>query len=171
MEVKHLNILENIKAKKCKYSDLSNGEKRDFFSENYDYKLFFERFDNIPILLVTTLKEYIDIINCILSTEFDTRNSNGKPMFFFRGISNLEHLHSKIFRNESKQYINQEFAYLEKFEQNAMRKFPQFNYFLDFVAMADHYDIPTRFIDWSSSPFVATLFAYGGEMDLSLIHI
>lgn len=92
--------------------------------------------------------------------------------YYFRGISNEKQKYCKITRviqsstksNSKKLYlydnnIQYELELIRKFADKVTYLLKDYNSAVDFVAAAQHYTVNTRYIDWSTSPIVATLFS------------
>lgn len=110
------------------------------------------------VYIVHSLRDYVTFINEILLKYCYTNHSKKiRESFVFRGISNFDQLKPKVLRENSD--INEEFIYIKKFEENACMKLGQFNNPIDLAAAAQHYGVKTRLLDWSYSPYVATLFS------------
>lgn len=81
----------------------------------------------------------------------------------FRGVSNLNQLNPKINRVSTSDGItdlsSKEFDLLYRFRKFALSYMNGNLDFLDIVAYAQHFGLPTRLIDWSRNPFVALFFA------------
>ena len=154
VQVKNTKVIKKEKMK----SDSFINALSEKYSNNSDISEL-KGFKNTYI--VDSLKEYIHLINSILS-DYYVINKESKVKFrnkyIFRGLSSISEFDSKITRYNIKK-LNDEIQYVRKFEENGTLQLGQFNNPLDLAAAADHYGTYTRLIDWSTSPLIATLFS------------
>lgn len=130
------------------------------------------QFNNIYV--VNTLHDYVFFINYLLCDYYPSYKDKktGETLkekifyrnkYFFRGFSDLTQLEPTILRSSANKHL--EYQYISKFEENASLTIGQFNNPIDLVAAAEHFGGKTRLLDWSTSPYVATLFALYNQFD------
>lgn len=94
-----------------------------------------------------------------------------QPGMVFRGISNDDEMAPKIQRvwNQEKQSLENlsvyEFEMLDIFFRKGSSLISFSNDALVLITLAQHYGVPTRFIDWSFDPFTALFFSTYRESD------
>ena len=131
--------------------------------ENEEIKQLLDKYKINKFEKVFFLENIKDFRNII----FKYRNKN----YVFRGISHPIQKYSTITReiyNGNKSSLSnrtynilfsKELNYIRKFEENAEYLTGSFNNPCDLVAAAQHYGVFTRFIDWTRSMLIATIFA------------
>lgn len=92
----------------------------------------------------------------------------------FRGVSSVDQLNPVIKRvrshitNWKKSDLSKfEYDLLNDFKRNASSMLNGFLDTLDIVAYAQHFGLPTRFIDWSRDPFVALYFSISKSKEVN----
>ena len=66
--------------------------------------------------------------------------------------------------------MKKEYELMQKFEENGSLKLKGYNTVNELIAFAKHYELNTRFVDWTYSPLVATLFAISEKPEIELSH-
>ncbi len=143
---------------------------------------------NNNIYIVNSLEEYVKFINnLMLGYTLDSKKTKYRRKFIFRGLNNIYLIKSKLFNqklfnlnntdlssidfnksNGRDNIVNNDIIHIKKFEENGCLKLKGFTNSIDLVAAAEHYGITTRYIDWSHSPLVSTLFAIHDEPGIYL---
>lgn len=147
------------------------------------------------IFLNHLLSDYYTFYN---SNE-DSLQKKYRKKYIFRGLNNIYLMKSKrylqyclknylkkdgkvnlIYENEfndeqfkkiSKEIFPNEVDSIKKFEENACLRLKGFNTVNELIANAKHYELNTRFVDWSYSPLVTTLFAISEAAQISLFQV
>ena len=111
------------------------------------------------VYLINSVTEYVDFINILLKEYYRNKRSGKRirEKYYFRGISSINQSNSKLFRELKN--VENEFYYIQKFEENVCGRNLRFDNPIDLISAAQHYGMKTRLKDWSSSPLVATLFS------------
>ena len=151
------------------------------------------------IYVVNSLKEYLIFLNHILSSYNIVKKKENKKnivyekyrkKYIFRGIDNLILMKSKLFQNLvckgiididmgldartfkdiSNKIFERELLAIKKFEENASLRLEGFNTVNELIANAKHYELETRFVDWSYSPLITTLFAVSDDAKIELVN-
>lgn len=141
---------------------LDKNEKESYvMKDEFILKALNPEFKIGNIYMVNDLSEYLHIVNYYMTSWYMEKNIQKRQRYFFRGFSEWDQVRSKFYRNKG--YLKNseciETTLIRKFEENACVKIGQFNNPIDLVSAAQHYGVFTRLIDWSVSPFIATLFA------------
>ncbi len=106
-----------------------------------------------------------ELINKLLDIQLENEN------YVFRGISKLEQNNPSIKRVRGNReegifdLSHDEIGILYDFMHLGSPYFNKSLDTLDYVAIAQHYDVPTRFIDWTFDPYVALYFAIVREKE------
>ena len=168
-------VLNKYKKSNVVLSSTLNNEKIEITRKNNIY-------------IVNSLNQYVEFINnLMLGYTVDSNNTKYRRKFIFRGFNNIYLIKSKLFNqelfnlnnidlssidfNKSKardNIVNNDIIHIKKFEENGCLKLKGFTNSIDLVAAAEHYGITTRYIDWSHSPLVSTLFAIHDEPGIYL---
>jgi hypothetical protein len=109
---------------------------------------------------ISTLGEYIEVINDLFFNRWGCMSGD----IWFRGVSNENHqLIPKIKRYNNvdsrledtiiEEFLNSYPVYSDKEVRDSWEKY----------ALMQHYNLPTRLLDWSKSPLVALYFALNNE--------
>lgn len=113
------------------------------------------------VYIAESLKKYSEFIERHLqATRLNHESEEKNIQFIYRGFSTILELRSNLRREL---LWDREDELLMRFEREGSTKLGQFNNAIDFVAAAQHYGLYTRLIDWSYSPYIATLFALGSN--------
>ncbi|MDY2888920.1 MAG: FRG domain-containing protein [Candidatus Caccosoma sp.] len=104
---------------------------------------------NLKYTIIESLDDYFSFLKKI-------KINNEKEGYYFRGIKEEKNLKSSLYIRKLQK---SEDKLIQKFEENCSIRLPQYSNILDFLAVGRHYGLPSRLIDWTRSPLVATLFA------------
>lgn len=117
------------------------------YIENNIIEIKDKLFDNICVILIEDLTKYIEIINIL----------NKDSEFIFRGQKDKNFsLQASVFRNN---YSNdKEYNIYKEIKRNRFKDFIKED-FLDNLIHMQHYNIPTRLLDWSTNPLISIFFA------------
>lgn len=148
------------------------------------------------VYIIKTLHDYMFFINNLLLSytqgKREDKDKKYRRKYIFRGINNLYTIKSKLYndninikdlnlygkissidRFKSFEYydnaiVTNEYELMRKFEENGSLKFKGYNTVNELIAFAKHYELKTRFVDWSYSPLIATLFAISEKPEIML---
>lgn len=152
--------------------------KSTFNNNGHSESIIINLANHDNIYKVDSVHEYSMFINDVLLKYSMTTKKRNRTLF--RGLNNILVIKSKLYfeqyqkkkSNDSKDYENvifeKECKYIKKFEENGSLKLKGYNTVNELIACAKHYELNTRFIDWTHSPLVATLFAISEEAEISL---
>lgn len=86
-----------------------------------------------------------------------------KGQYIFRGISKREQNNPSLkryyYQGQHVDLSDYEFGLIHKFIREAAPYFPSNFEMFDYLAIAQHYRVPTRLLDWTRNPFVALFFS------------
>lgn len=109
------------------------------------------------IIRIKEEHEIKEFINTLFNLQLNGNN-------VFRGYSNENELSPSLVRNfqnirTKHNLIKYERFLLEKYSHYSIQYLPSYDSYLDWVASAQHFGLPTRLIDWSYDPFIALFFS------------
>ena len=87
--------------------------------------------------------------------------------YFFRGTNTVSQMNSSLIRKYTKNVVDKNAMTVDQYEDELLGSYGKYegtyvknvNSVVDWVASAQHYGLPTRFIDWTRNPFCALFFA------------
>ena len=108
----------------------------------------------------------IDSIDCLITEIKKLKLKYGKQPIWFRGQEYSQwHLIPSIQRgslHKKENFITNDFyIYVNQIEDNMPNK----NNYAAWMSLMQHYGLPTRILDWSSSPLIASYFALEKNRD------
>jgi len=117
------------------------------------------------------LSKKIDIDVKKLIEELSELQISGE--YYFRGTNSTKQMNSTLYRKYKENEIEENKIDINQYEIELLTSYGQyegtfvrnFNSVTDWIASAQHYGLPTRFIDWTRNPFYALFFSlyYKGD--------
>src|SRR5262245_48310567 len=104
---------------------------------------------------------YIKSIGDLLDSILFLHESTNEGIFWFRGHQSASwDVLTTVFRDDD--HKRQERNYTHRFRSRAATRYPnspKYGEFALWLSLMQHYGLPTRLLDWSRSPLVASYFA------------
>jgi len=108
---------------------------------------------------VVTIQSWNDLQNELFENSWNSHLGRFRSKSAFRGLSDADYpLETTLIRLKG-HYPSLEGHLLRNFKKYAHRKFVEKDSLWHWLAVAKHYGLPTRVLDWTYSPFVAMHFA------------
>lgn len=136
--------------------------RSDLAHLNGDFKL--EHISNQRISpVITNLQNYLRYID---REEALTRNKQMKYKYYYRGQADSNYISiPSIYRNDS--YIENEHTMYHEIHIKNPSEFKECKSHLEILATMQHYSLPTRLLDITSSPLIAAFFTIEGDRELA----
>lgn len=138
-------------------------------------KEYLKKYYNITDWTKLIVIDSVEDFTCMLH-HYCAPKDKKRENYVFRGLSKLEEKYCKLTRkyyldnrNETiddyiKRHFNDEILHIRKFEQKAGYLLQNYTMPIDLISTAQHYGLKTRFVDWTRSPLIATLFSLHGDL-------
>lgn len=104
-------------------------------------------------------RDWNDLQDKLFRDSWDTAINRYRSPYAFRGLSDKRYQLSSSLIRLGGAYVALEQGLLRNFRKYASRSFLPTGSIWEWMAMGQHYGLPTRLIDWTYSPYVALHFA------------
>lgn len=106
-----------------------------------------------------TIESWLDFNEKVFNNSYDLEISRFRSPYVFRGLTSVDFKLETSLQRKCGHNLNLESSLIRNFKKYASLEIRDLKNEWEVISLAQHHGLPTRFLDWSYSPFIALHFA------------